>query len=596
MHLIAFFTLIFISSLSWADLTTEAGVCVGDCAPQVGEFRLESYLGACPKDAPSTDSKSWIGKFLSAANPKEQAWNALRAEWEAYNQAMNLQIAANAKSINYNPKATFSGAPLEFLSGLEKLTPFIQTMDEMDKRGYLNELFKFPMFRKASQSGEFLDELRAYDFGSPTNDEIKRLLQKPQFKDLILKVQATLRDQEGFRYVNLMIENGLSVYDKASRVDALNLKKFMNSKGVTAEKIEEWKKNPPHFKEVPYPRELSGKVTESYRKFLQNKVEEYLTKNSPTSEEILAVKPDIKASEIEKIKKIQSPVEKNAYDDWIRPLHQKPLTAEITIDGKKYSLDQKKLESIDAVARTLWGEARGCNRQGLPQYEAIGRVIVDRSLAVQASLEERARIQKVADDQTQKFNGGLFGTGEQAVVKMQSAIPPIRKKGLSDFGRNFPTDPKDLDPAAQVISKPLQFSVWNSSLKERKTLLALNPQKNSNIPDVQIVIQKPQPEGDNNALLSVVCPDKKKFPDLWKKAVDVAALAVVDPQAFQKKYRFDSSEKEILFYTHAAELPFAKEVFADDFIIKDQKTSLRGKAKDTCGQLRLFVPRVGGQY
>jgi hypothetical protein len=56
------------------------------------------------------------------------------------------------------------------------------------------------------------------------------------------------------------------------------------------------------------------------------------------------------------------------------------------------------------------------------------------------------------------------------------------------------------------------------------------------------------------------------------------------------------SQGEILFYTHEAALPFAKEVKIPHILIDHKKTALRGKGQGPCNRFRLFVPKNKNQY
>lgn len=597
MKLFVFITLFsFQSQAAQTEAQTEAQSACLECSSSTQSTAkiavTEPEFGVCPKDAQNALTKAGLGQsLLSAFSGKLKPWDILQNQWADYNRLMNLRVKANAKTINTNSNLKFDGGPYEFIKGLRKLMPMIQAMDELEQKGYLRELLAQPAFRKASQSQDFLETLRDYNFDQAKTPEIKKFLAKPQFRDLVNQVQKTLRDPEGHKYLSLMIENGLSLYDKSSRVDARALHQFIGERNIENQFV----------RDIPYPRNLAGKVSEAYRQQLQKRVQKYLTENIPTKEELKAVNANISQVDIEGAQKTEAPVEKNFFDEFISPLHAQAQTVELKVGDKSYSADRKKIEAIDAVARTLWGEARGCQKQGLPQYEAIGRIITDRSQAIDRSLIEREVNQKKTQDLVNQFNKGFFGKDQDAALeKLKVKLPAMTKRGLADFGRtNAEGGPSLMDPATQVVTKPLQFSVWNSYLTERKTLLQLNPDKHSNIPDVPLLIQKPQGGGDYNALLSVVCPEKFRDPQLWNQSVETAKLIVLDSKAYQQKYRFDSPEKEILFYTHAAELPFAQEVKVDYLVNlseKNAKMSLRGSAKDSCGHFRLFVPKIGGSY
>jgi hypothetical protein len=53
---------------------------------------------------------------------------------------------------------------------------------------------------------------------------------------------------------------------------------------------------------------------------------------------------------------------------------------------------------------------------------------------------------------------------------------------------------------------------------------------------------------------------------------------------------------EILFYTHDAGLPFAKEIKVPYLLVSNAKRVLRGRGSGACNQFRLFVPKNKNQY
>ena len=285
--------------------------------------------------------------------------------------------------------------------------------------------------------------------------------------------------------------------------------------------------------------------------------------------------PNIKKEEIDLLNSATPPVEKNAFDENI-------------VDGRNL-----ELAAIDGVARTLWGEASSCEAYGLNQFEAIGRIIADRSVAVCRAIEEQNDLNKKQVEVREK-NWTTFLSNWAGIKRPAPGMqnkPYAKLKGLSDFGRK---EKMELPCAAQVVSKKNQFSVWNSyAVKKYHT-----GQFHKNIPDAIYEIQGPQAENDDKALVRILCPmfqstDQK---NIWNKAVEIATQIVKQPEKMKESIKWSIEQQEILFYTHDAKLPFAKEIKKVNLEVNGKKVELKKKGSGACGKFRLFTPKVKGTY
>jgi hypothetical protein len=294
------------------------------------------------------------------------------------------------------------------------------------------------------------------------------------------------------------------------------------------------------------------------------------------------VGPRIKQSDVDEMNTLSPPTDNNSFDHHIAVLA--PPT--------DLSLSKEQFNAIDGVVRTLWGEATSCQSQGLPQFEAIGRIIADRSVAVERSLNEKSELEKKSDE-IRKENWIKVLKNWVGIKRPAPGLknkPFIKLKGLNDFGRK---ENSDLHPAAQVISKKGQFSVWNSfSLKKFHT-----GQFHKNIPDAVYEIQGPQAENDDQALVRILCPQFLNAfqKELWEKAEKIAEEIVLSPETLREKIVWPTKE-EILFYTHEAPLPFAREVKVPHIVFHGNKLKLRGKGSGPCNHFRLFVSKFKNQY
>lgn len=259
---------------------------------------------------------------------------------------------------------------------------------------------------------------------------------------------------------------------------------------------------------------------------------------------------------------LKAPVADNAYDSFIVKSFSTPTDVIHTplVFGKSYTLTSvSQLTAIDGVARTFWGEARGCQMDHLPQFEAIGEVIVNRTEAIVSGSEQ----------------------------------------GMVDFGRAGSTEL----PAAQVVSKPLQFSVWNGFSLDKKNLSEISSQIPAGIPDIEFEFQGPLDPNDEKALNHVLCPEIQFSNQVWRRAVDLATLIVMDPARYKTLFSFSPEPKSpIYYYTHGIDLPFAVEQ-PQILGMQEQHSGggssvvlLRGTGNGSCDELELFASRPGVNY
>ncbi|HEX4924347.1 MAG TPA: hypothetical protein VFV50_09680, partial [Bdellovibrionales bacterium] len=225
-----------------------------------------------------------------------------------------------------------------------------------------------------------------------------------------------------------------------------------------------------------------------------------------------------------------------------------------------YEMTKEDLRAIDGLARTLMGEAEGCQYQTGRQdfdpghFETIGRIMVDR------------------------------GTG-------------IRE-GDADSIRDF-ANPKHRDwhELEQVISRSNQFNNWDS-IKER--WVTQKDRATGKKRRVRIV-------EDNGALLNTLCPKNdltaeahrgkggRLDPDnqeLWKWAVEVATqMYASGGRRYQEVYPWNTGGRarpydRIGYYTHGVDRDCSY-IRIDTAGVRDFKMEFPGGA---CPQLKLWRP------
>jgi hypothetical protein len=180
-------------------------------------------------------------------------------------------------------------------------------------------------------------------------------------------------------------------------------------------------------------------------------------------------------------------------------------------------LNPRQLEAIDGVARTLWGEAGICPHQ----MEAIGRVIVDRTL---------------------KVNQGI--------------------------GREYdrPEMAGQLLPVERVISRTNQFSGWNSETQDQvsfSSLLKEMPGAPRNVPSGGVIVETAEGPWHLNQLCPQISRNSHYFghasessdSDLaWRKAVELAKTIVLDPEGYRARYQWLAPLESVYYYTHGPDI------------------------------------------
>jgi hypothetical protein len=533
---------------------------------------------------------------------KDPNYKKLQAEWTDYQHAMNLRVAINSKIISTSRYATISGATADFIKSLNSLQNFIAIMDRMDAKGYFQIIKANRNFKQLIHDKDFLQALRDLTDDQMTSDKddknIQTLFNNPDFLAYLSSLRTELKNPEVMKAMDKVIDNGLTFLDSEPRKNAIQLSKILFEKnGAQIIADIDAAKNP-LIKDLTFPRDFGGPFFEQYKALITDDTSAFIENFSPTVEEIKSIMPARKFTdaEIEGIQRGSAPVAVNIVDEWILPYFKDKGTVQLNISGKKLPATESQLQAIDAVARTILGESSICG-DPLAQMDAVGRVIADRSLSVKKAIAQKKFVD--AQNFTMKETFLHSGAGFFADTKIKSilwATNPYR--GANEFGR--PEKP-ELDTAAQVVTRPDQFSVWRSFNESRTTLNNLNPSHNLNIPNTPVIIQGPQSTNDTRSLLNAVCPDQ--YSVKWQKALKLATQIVLDPDDYVRRHQWVSSESNVFFYTHDDTiLTWAREVKIDSMKIIDEngKTSIKplrpASGDGICQSFKTFVPNNGGKY
>jgi hypothetical protein len=495
----------------------------------------------------------------------------LQNEWKHY-----LDLATKKARVNTSvmvQKVRMDVESMRLLQAISEVENLMVILDDLENK-FLKKSFIDIRFNDMISSPDFIKKLETKQMDADIKNSELPFKNDSRFYELLEQVRAEIRRPEIKDALNLFRIYDLGILEKNYRASARAALKLIRKKGATPEIVRSWITDPPFLKNIALPPVQMGPFAIRYRELISKSIINFVVGRKIDLTEAKKRYPKIKQSEVDEINSATPPTENNSFDDHISKINDTETAA------------------IDGVARTLWGEATSCQMQGLAQFEAISRIISERSLAVCRGIAEQKELENKNVEVRQKnwstFLDNWSGIKSPAPGMQNKAY--LKLKGLSDFGRR---ENIKLHCAAQVISKKNQFSVWNSyTLKKFKT-----GQLHRNIPNVPYEIQGPQAVNDDKALIRILCPefqnDEQK--KIWAMAVSFANEIVKTPLALNKRISWPLKE-EVLFYTHEAELPFAKEIKIDHVLVDGKKLMISGKGRGVCNQFRLFVPKFKNLY
>jgi hypothetical protein len=496
---------------------------------------------------------------------------ALQNEWKHYSELMQKRAKINTKVMAPNLK--MDAETVRLIKSISEIENLIKIVDELEKK-FMKKSFVDTRFNDTVSSPDFIRKLETKEMDAEIQASDLPFKNDPHFYELLESIRTELTNPDVKEALDLFRTYDLGILEASYRESAKHSLQLIRKKGGTKEMIRSWVNDPPYLKNIPLPPASMGAFAVRYREFLSRTVAAFVMERKVELAEAKKVYPKIKQAEVDEMNSVVPPTENNSFDEYISKANDVETAA------------------IDGVARTLWGEATSCQVQGLAQFEAISRIIADRSLAVCRSINEQKGLEQkntqVREKNWMTFLKNWAGIKSPAPGMKNKAYAKL--KGLSDFGRK---ENSQIHCAAQVISKKNQFSVWNSyTLKKFNTGIV-----NKNIPSTAYEIKGPQAVNDDKALIRILCPEfqTEEQRKLWSQAVGFATEIVKTPDALAKRIAWPKNE-DVYFYTHEAALRFAKEVKIDHVLINGQKMFVKKKARGLCNQFRLFVPKMKGIY
>jgi hypothetical protein len=508
----------------------------------------------------------------------------LQKKWQHYHTLLKKRADINIFLLVRNAKA--STEMVKFIRNISEVEKLMIILDELQDK-YLRKAFVDTRFNELISSPDFITKILKKDIDIEIKTSQLPFRNDEHFYELLEAIRTELARPEIGEALASFRESDLGVLQAEYRKSAKLALNLIRKKGGSLEAVRGWVNDPPYLRNIPLPQLSIGPFALKYRLLLATVVSEFVTDRDVTLKEAKKKFPKIKQDEVDEMNAIEAPTETNSFDDHIAL----KTSGVIEISGNR-KITANEFNAIDGVARTLWGEAASCQNQGMPQFEAIGRIITDRSLAVCRALNEQDEIVKKNEEvHEQNWTTVLknwVGIKRPAPGLKNKATPKLR--GFGDFGRK---EMSKIHCAAQVISKKNQFSVWNSyNLIKYHT-----GKKHKNIPDSVYEIKGPQASNDDKALVRILCPEflNNTQKELWNHALEISKQIVLEPNKLGENIRWPVNG-DILFYTHEAPLPFAKEVQVHSILINGKSIPLRKNGNGPCDNFRLFVPKTKMQY
>jgi hypothetical protein len=497
---------------------------------------------------------------------------ALQDEWKHYSELKQKKAKINTSIMA--KKMLMDAESMRLLQAISEVEHLIAILDELETK-FLKKSFVDTRFNDMISSPDFIAKLESKQMDAEIKNSELPFKNDPHFYEVLDQVRAEVARPQVKDALDLFRTYDLGLLQNTYRTSARLALKLIRKRGATPEIVRSWIQDPPYLKNVALPPRAIGPFAVRYRELIAKSVATFILTRNVELSEAKKKYPKITQKEVDEMNSIAPPTEKNSFDDYISTVNDTETAA------------------IDGVARTLWGEATSCQIQGLAQFEAIGRIIADRSMAVCRAIAEEKELEnknvEVREKNWTTFLSNWAGIKKPAPGMKNKAY--VKLRGLSDFGRK---ENSKIHCAAQVISKKYQFSVWNSySIKKLQTGIV-----HKNIPNVQYEIQGPQAVNDDRALIRILCPefqnDEQK--KVWSLAVNFATEIVKTPEAMAKRIKWPKNE-DVYFYTHEAPLPFAKEVKIDHLVVDGKKLFVKKhQSKGVCNQFRLFVPKNKSLY
>jgi hypothetical protein len=536
----------------------------------------------------------WYGHFGACLlSPSSSRYQKM---WSSYETEIRKKIALNI------PELTEMPVPKEiqeYLQNLSRIAPLVGAFNEIKASAWARELYSISDYNEVLSSQAFIYALEDPNFMQTTKDPVlqNEYDSDSQFRDAFDQILSSLKDPGVQQAISYFQGLGLSFMDPEGMQSALQLISFYKLPNQF-----DTIKFTDLFKDLPKPTEPAS--SDIFGKALwtleTNAVVDFL-ENHP-----IQTGRTVSEQTAETLNALTSPEGTSPYDDYLVKYHQQK-EADTTIDyyliGKKYTLTEKQISAIDGVSRTLWGEVAECANAGMHQFEVVGLAITNRALAISSALNEETKIQQDNDKiNMNDVDAALHISDKSYTQKYEQST----SQGLKVFGIPY----SDKLPAEQVVSRPKQFSIWNSFGSSTHTIASFGVRVPVGIP-AAIPITFKIPVNDS-PLINTLCPQisanetsdpgwnhswPATYDQNWKDAVDLATMIVLDPKLYKKTYETNPKPRApVMSYTDDGipleglhRQPLASVTFVDPYSDKVSHLSVfHEPGVASCNTLKIF--------
>lgn len=301
-------------------------------------------------------AESSIGSCIRDPNAKH-----LQEEWKRYHELQKKKAKISIKVMS--SKIHMNKETLNLVKAISDVEGLMVVLDELENK-YLKKAFVDKRFNDTISNPDFIAKLARNEVADEIKKSELKFKDDPAFYDVLDRIRNEVIKPEVKAALDLFRELDLGVLEAPYRKSAKQALRLIRSKGGTKQVLAAWEKDPPLLKNVPMPAEKLGPFAIKYRSLLMKSIVDFVVERNISLDEARLLFPNMKQADIDLLNTINPPNENNSFDDYIFPNNSPEIAA------------------VDGVTRTLWGEATSCQMQGLAQFEAIGRIIADRSIVV----------------------------------------------------------------------------------------------------------------------------------------------------------------------------------------------------------------------
>ncbi len=525
-------------------------------------------------------------KLANKCYLSETAQKDRRAQFDLriilYAASAQIKSMINARRIETHLMA--STDQLGLVDDLKTVRPLLEELKPLIGSAFFQSWHRDPNFSEFSRSLEFRQTLSGPAFEPETSHgpQFAKLMENPEARQHFKKLRELLAEKSMETALKSIADRGLTIFTPAGFRSALEIAELFSTVNINF-------KNPVLQVNLPFPERLNGPFADKIKDIVtRNLLREYLFEAKISQGEVdhLRATKALPKEVWERADQLHTLVQKrnpginladainqdvlprqNAMDQYLVPTYfEQDLPVSVEFEGAVRTVPPAQALAIDALARTLMGEAMMCHST-TDQFVAIARIVLARKEKLVSTLSSNARLEEI-NMSLREQNAKLFSSD-----RSMSQLRRLRTGTLTTafYGRLHHKDvfrgpagesikANQLDPIAQILSAPKQFNAWAERAKEvPRTLESLREKKSKWPPGIPHGIRfsyyKPVKWNSMEDLWLTLCPpdpeDRRR--KIWQNALQIAKQVVLDPEKFKNRYKWEPTS-EILFYSHGPDV------------------------------------------